>query len=88
MIKEEILLTEEQVAALNALAEEQNVSLSDLIRQSIDYYIYSLPRQTMPKISWEEKVRRGLSAIGIAATDETDLSINHDKYLAEIYGQS
>lgn len=88
MIKEEILLTEEQVAVLNALAEEQNISLNDLIRQSIDYYIYSLPKRFTPKIAWEEQVRRGLSVIGIAATDETDLSVNHDKYLAEIYGQS
>lgn len=88
MKKEETLLTEEQVATLNALAEEQNVSLNDLIRQSIDYYIYALPKLSPPQIPWEERVRRGFSVIGIAATEETDLSINHDKYLAEIYGQS
>lgn len=83
MIRTQIQLTEEQSQTLKELAQEQGVSLAELIRQSIDNFIRARNQPTS-----DEKRRRALSIIGIASSGVTDLATNHDYYLAEAYGDS
>jgi metal-responsive CopG/Arc/MetJ family transcriptional regulator len=91
MIRTVIQLTEEQMKALKELAKARHVSVAKLIRESVATYVAKAPKeQTM-----EEKRRRALSAIKYIEEHpeefrdiegKTDVSVNHDKYLAEIYG--
>jgi hypothetical protein len=85
MIRTIVQLTEEQHRALKEMAAEYHVSVSELVRQGVD----QLTRTKKPLISQEEKIRRALAVIGIAhdRCGATDVSINHDKYLAEIYAE-
>jgi hypothetical protein len=86
-----VQLTEEQVKALKDLAEARKTSISKLVRESVATYIVTAPKEA----TMEEKRRRALAAIKYIEEHpeefhdiegKTDVSVNHDKYLAEIYG--
>jgi len=86
-----IQLTEEQMKALKALAKARKTSVAKLVRESVQQYIVTAPAE----LSYEEKRKRALDFIRqieegkFKAYDiegKTDVSVNHDKYLAEIYG--
>jgi len=81
MIRTQIQLTEEQNKFLREKAAEYNVSMAALIRQGVE--LLAQQDQTSGR---EELKRRALN-IGAYEDIEgaTDVSINHDKYLAEIY---
>jgi hypothetical protein len=83
MIRTQIQLTERQMNALKILAQKRKVSVAELIRQGVDLII-SGPEP----ISDEERIRRALSIVGKYSDKDgaTDVSVNHDKYLADIYG--
>jgi hypothetical protein len=81
MIRTQIQLTEEQSRILKALALEKGASVAELIRQSIDNYIRST---TQPNL--DERRKRALSVVGKFSSDISDLSMEHDRYLAEVYG--
>ncbi len=84
MIRTQIQLTEEQHKFLREKAAEYNVSMAELVRQSIDLMV---EKQTQPS---REEIKRRAMAIAGKYTDiegATDVSINHDKYLAEIYAE-
>lgn len=83
MVRTQIQLTEEQSHTLKVMAREKGISVAELIRRSIDHYIHSLKEPTL-----EQKYERSLSIIGKYTAKETDLGRNHDRYLAEIYGDS
>ncbi|MBC8497338.1 MAG: CopG family transcriptional regulator [Anaerolineales bacterium] len=85
MIRTQIQLTEEQHKFLREKAAEYNVSMAKLVRRGVDLLALA-GQQTQP--SREELKRRALS-IGAYEDIEgaTDVSINHDKYLAEIYAE-
>jgi predicted metal-binding transcription factor (methanogenesis marker protein 9) len=80
MIRTQIQLTEEQYKFLREKAAEYNVSMAELVRQSVE-----LLAEQDKKPSREELKRRALSIIGIGRDIEgkTDVSINHDKYFVE-----
>ncbi len=91
MIRMMIQLTEEQVSTLKELAKARKVSVAKLVRESVAQYIVTAPKGA----TREEKRQRALEFIRqikegkIQAHDiegKTDVSVNHDKYLAEIYG--
>lgn len=82
MIRTQIQLTEEQSYGLKKLAEKDNVSIAELIRRSVDRYL-----QAQPVISQDERERRLMSIVGIGSSGVDDLSVNHDRYLAEIYAE-
>lgn len=82
MVRTQIQLTEQQFHTLKILANEQKVSMAELIRRSIDGFLQSFKEPTL-----DEKQRKALSVIGILSAEETDISTNHDKYLAEIYAE-
>ena len=91
MVRMMIQLTEEQKKALEALAKARKTSVAKLVRESVAQYVVAAPRDA----EREAKRKRALEFIQyIKAHPEefrdiegkTDVSINHDKYLAEIYG--
>ena len=76
MIRTQIQLTEEQARALKDLAAQRGVSMAALIRQATE--------RLLEENSKREKRRRALEAIG-TFPGPSDLSTNHDAYLAEDY---
>ncbi len=91
MVRIMIQLTEEQIKALKELAKARKTSVAKLVREGVDQYIVTAPKELM----YEEKRQRALEFIRqlkegkIQYHDiegKTDVSVNHDKYLAEIDG--
>jgi predicted transcriptional regulator len=87
MIRTMVQLTEEQMKALKELAKARKTSVAKLVRESVAQYVAAM------SVDKEERRRRMLAAL--EAIDKakfqdidgaTDVSVNHDKYLAEIYG--
>lgn len=78
MIRTQISLTPQQMARLRAESFRRGVSIAQLIREAVD--------QTLLGEEWEARKARALAAVGCITDDAaTDVSVNHDKYLAEIY---
>ena len=80
MIRTQIQLPEEQYRILKEIALEKSVSMAEIIRESIEIYIRSAPYSIL-----EDKYQRALDIIAITSSGVTDLSTNHDDYLAEVY---
>ena len=76
MVSTEIQLSEDQMRALETLAESQNKPADELIRQAIDIFL---------RAAIEERKRRAIAVAGRFHSGVTDLSANHDKYLIEAY---
>ncbi len=76
-----VKLTEEQSLALRNIASQEHVSVEDIIRWAVDYWL-----QTHGAISVEERRRRALSVVGKFHSGKSDVSERHDKYLADLYG--
>jgi hypothetical protein len=80
MIRTQIQITEEQLTALNELASKQQISLDDLIRQSIDNLIRTI------SITYDiDKRQRAFSIAGSFRSGLKDLSREHDKYLTKSF---
>ncbi|MDQ3007681.1 MAG: ribbon-helix-helix protein, CopG family [Chloroflexota bacterium] len=86
-----VQLTEEQLKALKAMAKARKTSVARLVRESVAQYIVTIPKE----LTYEKKRQRALEFIRqlkekrIQFHDiggKTDVSINHDRYLDEIYG--
>ena len=69
----QVYLEERQDRALRRLAAEEGVSLSELIRRSVDLLLAQLPVEQDP--AWQ--------IIGLGSSDVNDLGARHDKYLAQ-----
>jgi len=69
----QVYLEERQDSALRRIAESRNVSLSELIRRSIDLYLNNLPIEDDP----------AMKIVGLGRSGLGDLSEKHDKYLIE-----
>ena len=82
MVRTQVQLTEQQADSLKKRADEEGVSLAELVRRGVEMYLRS-----SPQVSDEERRRRALAIVGRFAAKETDISENHDKYLAEAYGE-
>jgi len=80
MVRTQIQLTEGQAKTLKRLAKQQQRSVADLIRQSIDLYLAQ--RGELPL---DERYERALAMSGKYRSDAADLGRNHDRYLAEAY---
>jgi hypothetical protein len=85
MIRTQIQLTEEQYKFLREKAAEYNISMASLIREGVDLL---LAQQGKP--SRDELVKRAKEITGKYKDihGARDVSVNHDKYLAEIYAQT
>jgi hypothetical protein len=82
MVRTQIQLTEEQSKALKELSAQRDISIAELIRQGIDFYL-----RYCGNISQEERRQRAIKAAGQFRSGQTDLSEKHDAYLAEVYGK-
>ena len=81
MIRTQIQLTETQAEAIRQLAIQRGESIAELIRQSIDLFLQKTQRADS---DIEEKWQRALAVVGKFRTDTSDLSVNHDEYLAQL----
>jgi hypothetical protein len=80
MIRTQIQLSEKQAKALKNLAARKNVSVAELIRQAVDEQL-----RASGNIDADERKRRALAAAGRYHSGLTDLSTDHDRYLAEAF---
>ena len=81
MVRTQIQLSESQIAFVKAVAEEENVSMAEVIRSAIE-----LLQQSREKPTQRELMVRSLAAIGSAHTGPEDVSVKHDEYLDEAFG--
>ncbi|MCL5985792.1 MAG: ribbon-helix-helix domain-containing protein [Actinobacteria bacterium] len=77
MKKINLHLTDLQYRELKDKAHENNISMSWLVREAVDEYLTSKKRG-YDFDPWEDPFTK---AIGSMDTGDTDLSVNHDKYL-------
>ena len=82
MIRTQIQITEEQAASLRSMSAERRQPLAELIRTSIDSFL-----QKEVGVSRERKRARAKSVAGRFASSPADVSAEHDRYLAETFGQ-
>ena len=82
VVRTQIQLSEVQFKALKELSTSQNISMAELIRQAVDVLLRSTN-----EINHEERKRRAIAAAGRFHSGLTDLSTNHDRYLAEAYAE-
>jgi ribbon-helix-helix CopG family protein len=91
MVRIMVQLTEEQVKALKEMSKARKTPVAKLVRESVAQYIVTAPKE----LSYEEKRQRALKFIRqlkdgtVQYRDiegKTDVSVNHDDYLDEIYG--
>ncbi len=80
MVRTQIQLTAEQAKALKRRAAEENRSLADLIRSSVDAYLAQHGRR-----SKQARYDRLLSIAGKYSSGKRDVSSRHDDYLADAY---
>lgn len=73
----QIYLRPDQDSALRVLAQDQKVSMAELVRRSVDLWIEQLPAEQDPL----------MGIIGLGAGGKGDVSEKHDQYLVEIYKQ-
>jgi ethanolamine utilization protein EutA (predicted chaperonin) len=82
MVRTQIQLPEKQVAILKSIAASQNISMAEIIRQSIDYFVKSKhSEKTM------QQRHRAIAAAGKFRSGVHDLASAHDAYLAKIVGK-
>ena len=77
MIRTQISLTEEQAERLRAQSTTKGISQAEILRQALDAYF-----------DQDDLIRRvelAREAIGVVSSGYTDLGVNHDEHLAEIY---
>jgi 16S rRNA U516 pseudouridylate synthase RsuA-like enzyme len=80
MIRTQIQLTEGQARTLKRLARQQQRSVAELIRQSVDLYLAN--RGELPL---DQQYERATAVVGKYRSGDADLGRNHDQYLAEAY---
>jgi hypothetical protein len=80
MIRTQVQLTETQMRILKELAHQEQVSVAELTRRALDYWL-----QSMNALPDTEAKRRALAVVGRFRSDRTDISERHDDYLAEAY---
>ncbi|MCP4754773.1 MAG: ribbon-helix-helix protein, CopG family [Proteobacteria bacterium] len=77
MIRTQVQVEENQMDWLKSKAKERGISISKIFRESVD--LYRKREDRLP----EKKRERALSAVGRFASGKSDVSINHDDYLAD-----
>ncbi len=78
MVRIQVQLTEEQLAALKRLASRRGVSISELVRQGVDAILQG-PQAEQERLRRE----RARAAAGRFRSGLGDLAEAHDRYLLE-----
>jgi len=82
MVRTQISLTEPQLKGLRELSERTGESMAELVRRGVDRVLAEEGH-----VDREERRRRALAVAGRFSSGKKDISVNHDRYLAEIYGE-
>ena len=77
MLRTQIQIEEDQIKWLRIRAKERGVSVSQLIREGLEFY-----RKFEDRLP-EDKKKKALAAIGRYASGVSDISEKHDDYLAK-----
>ena len=80
MTRTQIQLTEKQAREIKRLAAEKKVSMAELIRQGVELIL-----QRDPQTDRQEQIARAKAAAEKHRSNRTDVSREHDSYLAESY---
>jgi len=82
MVRTQVQLTAEQHRRLKAEAHRRGVSLSAVLREAVDrsFGADETDSRAKAEAAWK-------AFIGCLRDPATDVSENHDKYLAEIYDE-
>jgi hypothetical protein len=83
MIRTQVQLTESQMKALRQASAETGKSVAELIRQGVDQFLAA-----RNDLSDEERIERAIRVGSRFSSGLTDVSVNHDKYLAEAFAQT
>ncbi len=73
----QVYLRPEQIEALRVLAKRRDIPVAELVRQAVDQLLAGLPAEEDP--AW--------NIIGLCDSGPSDLSSNHDDYLAQIFNE-
>ena len=88
MVRMMVQLTEEQVKALKELAKVRKTPVAKLVRESVAVYVATTVKDP-EQLKKKRRALAGLEKIKKAKfrdmEGKKDVSINHDKYLEEIY---
>jgi hypothetical protein len=80
MIRTQVQFTEDQMRALKELSYQEHISIAELTRQALDYWLQN--RQALPDA---ETRRRARAVVGRFHSGRMDVSERHDEHLAEVY---
>jgi hypothetical protein len=80
MEKEYININKSQIKILEKIINDSQISFEELITELEKRYYKKLNQQIKLR---DVKIKNALSIIGKYKSRETDISINHDKYLSE-----
>ena len=81
MVRTQIQLNEAQIRTLKRLASDRNVSMAELIRQSVDLFLLSAGYTDDGSLRM-----RALAASGSFHSGRSDIATAHDEYLPEAFG--
>jgi len=88
MIRISIQFTEEQIKLLKTIAKARKTSVANLVRESVTLFLNNNSDEAIREVK-RQQVLEGLKKIKEMKyrdiEGKTDLSTNHDEYLAEIY---
>jgi len=76
----QIQLTEEQTRRLREVATSRNESMAGTIREAVEQYLTGKPKR-------EALFKKALAAVGKYRSGKSDISQEHDRYLAEDFGK-
>jgi len=80
MIRTQIQLTNEQYEALKNISKHNNISMSEILRKSLDNTI-----DLYYDAKTDNRINRAKELAGKFGSGQKDLSVNHDYYLTEVY---
>ena len=80
MIRTQVQLTTGQIDALRNLSRSSGKSVAELIRNAVDQLLTAKPASDRT-----DQVARALKVVGRFASGKSDVSRNHDQYLAEAF---
>ena len=82
MVRMQVQLTEEQARVLRELSAATGASIAELVRHGVDLRLAGRRHGDR-----QRKVTRALAAVGKFSSGLSDVSVKHDEYLAESFGE-
>jgi len=76
----QVRLDEKQLEALRQVSSETGRSIASLIREGVDLHLNSRKGPCH-----EELIERARRAVGKFSSGKRDISVNHDRYLADAF---